>query len=95
MERKSEILDELYEVLKDRKEKRPEGSYTVKLFDGGIDRILKKVGEEAGETIIAGKNADPEEIGWEIADLIYHMWVMLAYYGISPDVVFDKLIERR
>lgn len=92
---KSVILQEVFEVIESRKRLQPEESYVAKKMAEGIDRILKKVGEEAGEVIIAAKNADTEEIGWEMADLIFHLWLVLGFYDLTPDVVYDKLIERR
>lgn len=92
---KSEILYELYEVIQDRKKNKPENSYVTKLMTSGIDKILKKIGEEASETIIAAKNSSKDEIIWEISDLLFHLWVVLGYFDITPDEIFDKLIERR
>lgn len=89
------ILDEVFSVIEERKRLRPEGSYVVKKIDEGIDRILKKVGEEAGETIIAFKNDDPAEIAWEVADLIFHVWLALGSANLTPQIVYDKLAERR
>ncbi len=91
----SEILRELSEVIRDRKEKRPEGSYTTKLFAGGVDRIAKKVGEEAAEVIIAGKNGDPDELCRESADLLYHLLVLWEEIGVSPSAVGEELKRRR
>ena len=91
----SEILGELSQIIRDRKEKRPEGSYTSKLFAGGIDRIAKKVGEEAAEVIIAGKNRDPDELCRESADLLYHLLVLWEQIGISPSRVGEELKRRR
>ena len=92
---KSAILREVFEVIEERKRLKPKDSYVAKKMEEGIDRILKKIGEEAGEVIIAAKNADPEEIGWEMADLIFHMWLILGFYDFTPDIIYDKLIERR
>jgi phosphoribosyl-ATP pyrophosphohydrolase/phosphoribosyl-AMP cyclohydrolase len=92
---KASVLREVYEVILERKRLKPENSYVAKKMEEGIDRILKKVGEEAGEVIIAGKNADPQEMAWETADLIFHLWMALAFYDIPLDMVYDKLIERR
>ncbi len=92
---KSVILREVFEVIESRKRLKPEESYVAKKMSEGIDRILKKIGEEAGEVIIAAKNADHEEIGWEMADLIFHMWLILGFYDLTPDIIYDKLIERR
>ena len=94
-ENKSWILREVFEVILERKQHAPENSYVAKKMKEGIDRILKKVGEEAGEVIIAAKNKNAEEIGWEMADLIFHLWMTLAYYDLTPDIVYEKLIERR
>jgi phosphoribosyl-ATP pyrophosphohydrolase/phosphoribosyl-AMP cyclohydrolase len=91
----SEILSELSQVIRDRKEKRPEGSYTTKLFEGGIDRIAKKVGEESAEVIIASKNRDPDELCRESADLLYHLLVLWEQVGISPSQVGEELKRRR
>ena len=92
---KSSILQELYEVIMERKRLNPENSYVAKKFKEGIDRILKKVGEEAGEVIIAAKNGNKEEISWEIADLIFHLLLVLGFYDMSLDDIYDRLIERR
>jgi phosphoribosyl-ATP pyrophosphohydrolase/phosphoribosyl-AMP cyclohydrolase len=91
----SEVLDELSRLIRDRKEKRPEGSYTAKLFAGGVDRIAKKVGEESAEVIIASKNRDPEELCRESADLLYHLLVLWEQVGISPSRVGEELKRRR
>jgi phosphoribosyl-ATP pyrophosphohydrolase/phosphoribosyl-AMP cyclohydrolase len=80
--------------LKERKEKLPEGSYTTKLFQSGLNRIIQKVGEEAVETIIAAKNKDRNEIINEISDLIYHLLVMLVEENIELQEVLNNLIER-
>jgi phosphoribosyl-ATP pyrophosphohydrolase/phosphoribosyl-AMP cyclohydrolase len=94
-ENKSAILSEVYQVIMDRKRTMPENSYVAKKIKEGLDRILKKIGEEAGEVIIAAKNGSAEEIGWEMADLLFHMWLVLGYFDLSPDIVYDKLMERR
>jgi phosphoribosyl-ATP pyrophosphohydrolase/phosphoribosyl-AMP cyclohydrolase len=91
MSDESAILDELYEVICDRKEKPREGSYTNYLFEKGIDKILKKVGEESAEVIIASKNDDKGEVVYETADLIYH----LLEKGITPDEIWNELKKRR
>ena len=83
-------LERLYEVVMDRKASPQEGSYTCYLFDKGLDKILKKVGEECAETIIAAKNDFPEETVGEISDLIYNRMVMMAEKGIS---ISDVLVE--
>jgi len=89
------IIDELFAVIEDRKENPKEGSYTNYLFEKGIDKILKKVGEEAAEVIIAAKNAAADEIRYESADLIYHLLVMLSERGLTPGEVFAELEKRR
>lgn len=91
----SEILDEIYSVVTDRMENPKEGSYTNYLLDMGIDKILKKVGEECSETIIAAKNGEPDEIALETSDLLYHLIVMLAQQGMSPRDVYAELKNRR
>lgn len=87
-------LMRLYSVVLDRKVNPQEGSYTCYLFDKGLDKILKKVGEECAETIIAAKNEVPEDTVGEISDLIYHLMVMMAEKGIPLEDVLAEL-ERR
>ncbi len=92
-ENHNELYD-LYETILDRKENKQEGSYTCYLFEKGLDKILKKVGEECSETIIAAKNGDNKETVLEISDLIYHLFVMMVDQGISVDEVMDELAKR-
>ncbi|MGI6549730.1 MAG: bifunctional phosphoribosyl-AMP cyclohydrolase/phosphoribosyl-ATP diphosphatase HisIE [Syntrophomonadales bacterium] len=89
------ILNELQEVIQGRYQERPEGSYTTYLFDKGIDKILKKVGEESAEVIIAAKNPDPGELIYEISDLIYHLMVLMVERDIKLSEVFKELRGRR
>jgi len=89
------VLRELYSVVEERKEKRPEGSYTTYLFNSGLDKILKKVGEEATETIVAAKNEDPARLVSETGDLLYHLLVLLVERGISLEEILKELRERR
>lgn len=89
------ILDELYEVIEDRKKNPVEGSYTNYLLEKGIDKILKKVGEESAEVIIASKNESSEEIIYETADLIYHLLVMLFDRGVTMSEIMAQLEKRR
>lgn len=89
------ILEELYTVIEDRKENPKEGAYTTYLFAKGQDKILKKVGEEASEVIIASKNNAVDEIVYEMGDLFYHCMVLLANHGIRPGQVFTELERRR
>ncbi len=84
----------LYKLLEGRKVEMPEGSYTSYLFEKGIDKILKKVGEESTEVIIAGKADDKAETIYEIADLTYHVLVMMVQMGISVEEVRDELASR-
>ncbi len=84
----------LYKMLKGRKEEMPEGSYTSYLFEKGIDKILKKVGEECTEVIIAGKADDKAETIYEIADLAYHVMVLMVEMGITVDDVMSELASR-
>ena len=87
-------FDSLYSLLEDRKEKMPEGSYTSYLFEKGLDKILKKIGEESTEVIIAGKEEDKKETVYEIADLAYHVLVLMTELGISPEDVKKELASR-
>ena len=89
-----EVLYELYKIILDRKSNPKEGSYTNYLFEKGIDKILKKVGEEATESIIASKNNDKEEIIYELSDLLYHISVLLVEKQITWDNLFEELKKR-
>ena len=91
----SRIIYELYDVIKDRQENPIEGSYTNYLFDKGQDKILKKVGEETIETVIASKSLDEKSIIYEMGDLWYHCLVLLAYHNIKPADLFMELMSRR
>lgn len=88
------VLDQLAEVLEARKSESPESSYVAKLYHKGLDSILKKVGEEATETVMAAKDGNPEQIVYEVADLWFHTLVLLAHQGLHPDQVLKEL-ERR
>jgi len=87
-------LEGLYELLVGRKNDRPEGSYTTYLFEKGIDKILKKVGEECTEVIIGGKAGDKKETVYEIADLAYHVMVLMVEMGISVEDIHRELASR-
>ncbi|MBE6540012.1 MAG: bifunctional phosphoribosyl-AMP cyclohydrolase/phosphoribosyl-ATP diphosphatase HisIE [Ruminococcaceae bacterium] len=87
-------MNGLYELLLDRKAKLPEGSYTTYLFQKGIDKILKKVGEETTEVIIAAKADDKRDTVYEIADLAYHVMVLMVQMGISVDDIKNELASR-
>ena len=89
-----QILNSLEKVIIDRERERPEGAYTTYLFEKGVDKILKKVGEEASEVIIAAKNRDHGELKWEAADLLYHLQVLLVEQGLPFKEVLKTLEER-
>ena len=86
--------DGLFELIKGRKTNRKEGSYTTYLFDKGLDKILKKVGEESTEVIIAAKDKDKKETVYEIADLAYHVMVLMVEAGITVDDITKELASR-
>lgn len=90
----SDILDRLAETLEARKQADPQSSYVAKLYAKGVDGILKKIGEEAAETIIAAKDGDREQIVYETADLWFHTLVMLANAGLHPNDVLNELARR-
>ena len=90
----NDVWKQLYQVVQDRKTSPQEGSYTCYLFDKGLDKILKKVGEECAETIIAAKNGRQEETVGEISDLIYHPTVMMAQQNIPLEAVLEELDRR-
>jgi phosphoribosyl-ATP pyrophosphohydrolase/phosphoribosyl-AMP cyclohydrolase len=87
-------LEEVYQVIEDRKRNRRGGSYVSGLFGSGLDRILRKVGEEASEAIIAAKNGNREEIIYEVTDLWFHTLVVLSYFGIAPEDIYKELEKR-
>lgn len=89
-----QIIEQLFQVILSRKEERPEGSYTTYLFDKGVDKICKKIGEESAEVIIGSKNSQ-EELTYEAADLIYHLLVLLANQGVSTEEIYRELAKRR
>ena len=90
-----EVLSQLYAVIESRNRERPEGSYTTYLFDQGLDKILKKIGEECAETIIAAKNDDHHALVNESADLLYHLLVLFVQRGLTLDEVQRELLSRR
>jgi len=90
----SDVLTQLAEVLESRKGASPDSSYVASLYDKGLDAILKKVGEEATETVMAAKDGDAEKIIYETADLWFHTLVMLADQGLGPQQVLDELQRR-
>lgn len=88
------VFRDVYNTILDRKKNPKKGSYTNYLFDKGIDKILKKVGEEAAEIIIAAKNPDPEEMKYEISDFLYHLMVLMVERDMSWDDVIGELADR-
>ncbi len=90
----SDILTELYATILDRQQNPRSGSYTTSLFTAGEDEIVKKVGEEAIEVILAAKAQSDQRVVEETADLLYHLWVLLAWRAVTPDQVMAEL-ERR
>ena len=90
----SDILNRLAETLEARKSADPQSSYTAKLYAKGLDAILKKIGEESAETIIAAKDGDADQIVYEVADLWFHTLVLLAQQGLHPEQVLQELARR-
>jgi len=90
----SEVLTQLAEVLEQRKQESADSSYVASLYAKGLDTILKKIGEEATETVIAAKGGDKEQIIYEMADLWFHSMVLLADQGLHPDDVLQELQRR-
>ena len=91
----SRILEQVYDVIRDRKENPQEGSYTNYLLEKGIEKISKKVGEEASETIIAAMKNNKEEVTYEVADLLYHLLVLCYDRGVTPQDLWEELARRR
>jgi len=89
------LVDQLYELIESRERERPVNSYTTYLFDEGLDKILKKLGEESAETIIAAKNDDQGRLVSEVSDLVYHLLVLLVARGVSLDAIANELRQRR
>ncbi|EIJ42052.1 phosphoribosyl-ATP pyrophosphohydrolase [Beggiatoa alba B18LD] len=90
----NDLLDRLAAVLNERKQADPQSSYVASLYAKGLDAILKKVGEEATETVIAAKNADSAQLIYEIADLWFHTLVVLVHQDLHPQAVLDELDRR-
>lgn len=90
----AEAMLALASTIEERHASRPEGSYTATLFSGGVDRIGKKIGEEATEVVIAAKNADRGELVWETSDLLYHLLVLLTERRVTLDEIGDELARR-
>lgn len=94
MNKEQNILDAVYQVIMERKANPSESSYTASLMQKGIDKILKKIGEESTEVVIAGKGGKREEIVYEVADLFFHTMVLLGYHDIPPEEVYAELRRR-
>ncbi len=90
-----DVLEQVFQVIKERQAQRPEGSYTTYLFEKGQDKILKKVAEETGEVIIGSKNNNLNEVSYEASDLFYHLMVLLAYHNLTLDDIAKELNKRR
>ena len=90
----TDILNQLAQVLEQRKTESADHSYVAQLYARGLDAILKKVGEEATETVIAAKDGNPEQLVYELADLWFHCLVLLAQQNLQPDDVLDELARR-
>lgn len=90
----SDILNRLAETLAARKSADPKSSYVAKLYGQGLDTILKKIGEEAAETIIAAKGNDPKQVVYEVADLWFHTLVLLVQQGLHPEDILNELARR-
>ena len=90
----SDVLTKLATVLEERKQAEPDSSYVAKLYSKGLDAILKKIGEEATETVMAAKDGDGDKIIYEIADLWFHTMVLLAQQGLKPEDVLNELDRR-
>ena len=89
-----DVLTELAKVLEQRKNAEPDSSYVASLYDKGLDAILKKIGEEATETVMAAKDGSADKIIYEMADLWFHSMVLLAHQGLKPDDVLEELARR-
>ena len=89
------MLQKVYDVISDRRVHPQEGSYTNYLFDKGVEKMCKKVGEEASETIIAAMKGNKEEVTYEAADLLYHLLVLLNQQSVTPKDVWEELARRR
>jgi len=94
MKNEADILQAVYQVILERKSNPSDTSYTASLFAKGIDKILKKLGEEATETVIAGKGGNRDEIVYEVADLFFHTLVLLGHYDIPPAAIYEELRRR-
>jgi len=90
-----DVIDELWGVIESRRSADPDESYTARLLTGPEDTLLKKIAEESGEVIMAAKDADKEHLRYEIGDVVYHLLVVMARYGLTPDDLAEELAARR
>jgi phosphoribosyl-ATP pyrophosphohydrolase len=89
------VIDELWTVIEDRRSADPATSYTARLLTGHEDKLLKKIAEEAGEVIMAAKDGDKEHLRYEVGDVVYHLLVVMARWGLTPDDLAEELASRR
>jgi phosphoribosyl-ATP pyrophosphohydrolase len=89
------VIDDLWEVIESRRTADPESSYTARLLNGPEDKLLKKIAEEAGEVLLAAKDNDREQLRYEAGDVIYHLLVVMARWGVTPDDLAEELASRR
>jgi phosphoribosyl-ATP pyrophosphohydrolase len=89
------VIDELWEVIESRRDADPENSYTARLLSGPEDSLLKKIAEEAGEVLLAAKDNDKEHLRYEVGDVVYHLLVVMARWGLTPDDLAEELASRR
>ena len=93
-DQKAKILDRLYEIIVERRDHRPSGSYVVSLLEGGWESIASKVREEAEEIVLAARDESDEALAHEVADLLFHVWVMMAWRDLAPAEVYEELGRR-
>ena len=93
-ERLGPVVDTLWETILTRRDADPEASYTARLLTGHEDKLLKKIGEEATEVVMAAKDGDADQLRYEVADLVYHLLVVLARNGLEPDDLAEELASR-
>jgi len=91
----SAVIAELWDVIESRRDADPETSYTARLLQGPEDKLLKKIAEESGEVIMAAKDGDPAHLRYEIGDVMYHLLVVMARWGVTPDELAEDLAARR
>jgi phosphoribosyl-ATP pyrophosphohydrolase len=90
-----DVIDELWQVIESRRAADPETSYTAKLLQGPEDKLLKKIAEEASEVIMAAKDSDAQHLRYEVGDVVYHLLVVMARWGVSPHDIAEELVSRR